>query len=164
MKKLLKDEVIKFLFGLISTTLGVLIALLINSYVDKQRDEKAYKLMLKAINIEATENQKILNESFILNYKPDNIVLREFNLKISDEIITNTIFLDHVSPDILKVMITYSMNLNRANNFRERDEKYKYEEKLYKKWQPKLTIAFKRVIDNCNSVIKDTIARTNLDY
>ncbi|WP_159477655.1 hypothetical protein [Dyadobacter sp. 3J3] len=64
MKTLLKEEFIKFWFGLISTAAGVLVALVINSGVERRNDHESYQSMIKAINIEAAQNEIILEQSF----------------------------------------------------------------------------------------------------
>src|ERR1700741_2596753 len=156
MKKLLKEEFVKFWFGFVSTTVGVFLALMINSYVDKQKDREAYNLMIKALNIEASENQKILTQSFLPNYEK-GIIFREFNLKLSDDLISNETVLEHASPGFIKALTAYSLNLRRANCFRERDEKYKYEQEFYQKWQPHLTESFSKVLIDCTGAINELI-------
>lgn len=159
MKKLLTEEFIKFWFGLVSTALGVLIALLINSRVDNIKEENTYKSMLKAINIEANENLIILNQSFKPNYV-SGIVRREFSTKNCDEFFTTKVFLDHTSTDIIGLLTDYNLNLKRANNFRVADEKYKYDQKLYRKWGKNLAIAFSEVLINCDTLIQDVVVKT----
>lgn len=109
MKKYLTEELKKFLLGLVSTASGVLIALLINSDVDEVRNKETYNSMLKAIKIEAIQNQKVLNESFILNYKL-GIVRRELSVKICDEFVTDKIFLDHAPTEVITHLTNYSLN------------------------------------------------------
>lgn len=148
----LKSELVKFSFGLVSTAMGVLIALLINSYVEHKKDEETYLSMLRAISNEAAANKQILNESFKANYKL-GIVRREFSTKTCEEFISNKIFLDHSNAKSDSLLIQYTLNLKRANNFRIADEKYKYDNVLYDKWGKDLTSAFTKVLNNCDVLI-----------
>lgn len=159
MKQFYNDEVKKILIGLISTTLGVLIALLINSSVERSKDRKTYNTILKAINIEAVANKRISEESFRQNI--NRIVYREFSYKISEDFLSNRIFLNNASADLINNMNNYILNLKRANAFRNAGEKYKYDPELDKKWGDTLRIAFTKVLDNCDTSIKELILTTN---
>ena len=154
MKKFLKEKRIEFLFGLISTAIGVLIALLINSEVNRNRDVKSFNSMLTAIEIEASQNEIVLRQSFIPNYK-SGIVRRKFNIRNCNTFLSNSVFLKYVDDKRLKLLMQYALTLERANNFKEADEKYKYEPDKYSKWSGDLTIAFGKVLENCNVLINE---------
>lgn len=156
MKKFLKEESIKFLFGLCSTALGVLIALLINSSVESHRDFHKYKILLKAIEIEALQNEIILEESFLSNYE-NGIIRRDFSLDVCEEVLTNEVFLNHASSCNISRLTDYILTLRRANNFRRADEEYKNNPiPSTTQYSKDLTIAFGNVLGNCEVIIKET--------
>jgi hypothetical protein len=159
MKKFLTEELIRFWFGLASTAIGVLIALQINSSVDHKRDNQTYNSMLIAINLEATQNKIILDQSFYPNYN-SGIVRREFSTKVCDDFLTTKIFLEHAPSNIIGLLTEYTLNLKRANNFRIADEKYKYDKTLYDNWGKDLTSAFSKVLNNCDTLIQSVVLET----
>jgi len=159
MKQSTKEELRKFLYGLLSTAMGVLIALLINSIVNRYNDKDRFDSMLKAINIEAIQNKTIYSESFIQNFRT-NIVRREFSTKICDEFLVSNIFLDNASPNITTTLIDYSLTIKRANSFRASDEKYKYDTITYRKWSKGLTESFARNLGKCDTLIDNVIKVT----
>ena len=150
------EEFRKFLLGLLSTASGVLIALLINSCVSKQKELATYHSMLIAVKIEAEQNEIVYRQSFKPNFEK-GIVRREFSIDNCDNYLNNEIFLKYIDQETLKLLMYYSLSLNRANNFRKSDEQYKYQPDQYKKWSADLTIAFERVLDTSKSLIDDVL-------
>jgi hypothetical protein len=60
-------EWIKAIVGFGISTLGFLVALLVNSYVGLLRDRKAFRTMLKAIKAEASSNKVIPRSTIALD-------------------------------------------------------------------------------------------------
>ena len=75
-----QEEWIKTIVGFATSTLGFLVALLVNSWVELRREKKSYRTMLKAIKAEASNNKIILNDSFLAHFR-DGVVVREFFLE-----------------------------------------------------------------------------------
>lgn len=152
MKKLLKEEFIRFLFGVVATTLGVFAALWADRLADEGRDKDSYHAMLRAVKVEATENQYILEQSFLPHYKT-NIVRRDFITTACDNALVARIFLDHAPRELLTTLTKYNLALDWANGLRHSDEKYKYDSVLFKKWEPDLQRHFTVVLDSCKVFI-----------
>jgi hypothetical protein len=160
MNKFIKEELIKFILGLISTTIAILIALLINSEVEKTKDKETFITIIKSVNVEALSNQKISEESF--RYNVNRIIYREFSYKLSEDFLGNKIFLTNASDSLINDMNEYILCLKRANVFRSANEKYKYDPVLDKRWGDTLRMAFTTVLENCDTSINRLIRHTNL--
>lgn len=158
-RQFLSEEAIRFILGLAATTLGVLIALLINSGIDKKNEKATYETMVKAINLESIQNNEIYENSFKPNYK-NSIIRRHFLTKVCDEYLANKIFLNNTSDSLLTNLITYTTYLKRANNFRDAGEKYQYDPVLYARWGSNLEKAFENLLPLCNEAIIDVYNST----
>ncbi len=152
MKQLVKEEFIRFLFGLTATAMGVFIALWVDNQADKRQEKDAYHAMLRAIRIEAAENQIILEQSFVPHFKT-SIVRREFITNVCDNAISTRIFLDHAPVMIITVLTKYTLALQWANDLRRADEKYKYAPEQYAKWEQEIQPRFTTVLDSCAALI-----------
>ncbi len=157
MNETVKTESIKFPFTIGSTLIGVLLALLINTWVDEKKEVSNYISMVKAINIEANTNRNVLEQSFLPNWKY-KIIMREFNLKASNEFISNNIFIKHTSPYDLNLLTQYYLSLQRANNMRDRDEKFKYDTLANASWLQQWRKAFPDILDQCKNSISNVIS------
>lgn len=152
MKKLLKEEFVRFLFGVVATTIGVFAALWADRLADEGRDKDSYHAMLRAVKVEAMENQYILEQSFLPHYQ-NNIVRRDFITTACDNALVARIFLDHAPKALITQLTQYNLALDWANCLRVSDEKYKYDTVLYQKWQPDLLRHFTQVLDSCKVFI-----------
>lgn len=158
-KKLLKEESIKFCFGLISTTLAILIALAINSKKDINDDISRYENITRAIKYEALQNEFILRESFEKYYDTDKIIMQKLSSKIAEESLKSDSFMNNADLNEIEVLIKYIINLKKANKFRDSDEEYKKNEKLYAKFGGSLTSAFSYVIKGTKASTQNILSR-----
>jgi hypothetical protein len=152
MKQLIKEESVRFLFGLAATAIGVFVALWVDSLADRRRDKDSYHAMLRGVRIEAMENKAILELSFLPHYQK-GIVRRDFITTACDNALVSRIFLDYASPQVLGNLTRYNLALDWANGLRLSDEKYKYDSLLYRKWEPDLQRHWTRVLDSCKVLI-----------
>jgi hypothetical protein len=118
-----QEEWIKTVVGFATSTLGFLVALLVNSFVEMQRDKKAYRTMLKAIKAEAGNNKVILNDSFLQFYR-SGIVVREFFLGTVVQYLASPLFIKHVKSSEMELLGAYLRNLKLANGYREKAEHF----------------------------------------
>jgi hypothetical protein len=156
MNKIIREEFIRFWFGLAATAIGVIVALYVDSYADRQRDKDAYRAMIKALNIEALENKIILEQSFLPNYVA-GIVHRDFSTKVCEDFVSTRVFLDHAPHETIAVLTGYILNLKRANAIRAADEKYKYNPALREKWDKGITAEFATVLERSKLIIPQVI-------
>jgi hypothetical protein len=159
MKKLIKEEAVRFLFGLAATAIGVFVALWVDSLADRRRDRDSYQAMLRAIRIEATENQFILDQSFLPHYKT-GVVRRGFITTACDNALVSRIFLDHAPQALLGSLTKYNLALDWANGMRLSDEKYKYDTLQYQQWEADLQRHFTTVLDSCKMLIPAVVKGT----
>jgi hypothetical protein len=122
------EEWIKTIVGFATSTLGFLVALLVNSYVELRRDKKAYCTMLKAIKAEAGNNKVILNDSFLRLYR-DGVVIREFFLGAAAQCLASPLFIRHVKSSEIGVLNAYLRNITLANGYREKAERFRLDPK-----------------------------------
>lgn len=160
MKKLLKEEFVRFLFGVVATTVGVFAALWADRLADESRDKDSYNAMLRAVKVEAMENQYILEQSFLPHYKT-NIVRRDFITTACDNALVARIFLDHAPRELLTQLTKYNLALDWANCLRLSDEKYKYDTMHYIQWEPDLQRHFAQVLDSCKVYIPRVAGEVN---
>tara|TARA_B100001146_G_scaffold222262_1_gene234331 strand:- start:81 stop:617 length:537 start_codon:yes stop_codon:yes gene_type:complete len=156
-KKLFKEEFVKFCFGLVATTLAILIALAINSRKDINDDISRYTNVTKAIKYEAIQNEFILRESFEKYFDTDKIIMQKLSSKIAEESLKSDSFMNNASSNEIEILIKYIINLKKANKFRDADEEYKKNEKLYDKFGDSLTWAFFYVIRGTKNSTQDIL-------
>jgi hypothetical protein len=152
MNKTVREEFIRFWFGLAATAIGVIIALYVDARTDRMRDRDTYNTMRKALYIEAEENKRILEQSFIPNYA-NGIVHRDFCTRVCDDFIAQRVFLDHAPDSTVATITNYILCLKRANTLRATDEKYKYDPPLREKWGKDIGVIFSEVINHCGQLI-----------
>lgn len=133
----IKSKRYEIILGLITSTVGLLLALLINSAVGYWNDGKTYASMLAAIESEAEYNQKVLDESFKPLFR-DGVVLREFSLTTVSQPMANPLFVAHAKQSDIEILNAYMRNLRLANAYRERSERIRFNESL-EPWSEGLT-------------------------
>lgn len=154
MEKFIKEQFISFLFGLASTAIGVLIALLINAKVEQLNDHKAFLGLIKALEVEIISNKVILDNSFLPNYN-DRIVYRKFNFELSSNLLTNKNFLAEAPKEVIDNLMSYTLELKRSNEFCLANTNYLYNPELNKKWGDSLRISWGKNLRNCKKAISD---------
>lgn len=158
-KEIIKEEGIRFWFGLASTALGVFIALSVNNCDGDNKDDERYKNMLTAIRAEALLNYDTLENSFMVYSVNDSIDIKnEFTFKIAEEFLKSEIFLSRTDQNDISRLARYILNLKKANTFKTADEKYKDEKKYFnKQYSNELKIfrkAFKSTLNSCDADIR----------
>jgi len=159
MNQIFKQEFIKFIFSLLATTIGVLIALVINSKVESNNDKDTFRTIIKSVNIEAVANRRISAESFRKNFQ--RIVYRGFSYRMSDDFLSNHIFLSNASDQLIDYMNDYILNLKRANALMTAAEKFKDEPAMEKKFGDTLRMGWIPVLNNCDTSINRLIQFTD---
>ncbi|WP_264536815.1 hypothetical protein [Flavobacterium sp. N1736] len=154
MGKFIKEQFVSFLFGLASTAIGVLIALLINSKVEQSNDHKAFLGLMKALKVEITANNVILEDSFLPNYN-DRIVYRKFNFELSSNLLSNKNFLAEAPKGVIDNLMNYTLELKRSNEFCLANTNYLYNPKLNKKWGNSLRESWGKNLHNCKIAISN---------
>ncbi len=116
------DLVYEILKGLLISTLGLLIALLVKSKIENLKDHRTYKWMLEAIDSEAESNKIILHDSF-LKYFDCGVVARGFSMETARQYLGNTIFLKQAGGSDIETLNMYLLHLSLANGYREINER-----------------------------------------
>jgi hypothetical protein len=119
-----REEWIKTVVGFATSTLGFLVALLVNSFVQSRRDKKTYLTMVKAIKAEADSNKTILEDSFLRYYR-EGLVVREFFLGAVAQYLASALFIEHVRSSDIEVLNAYLRNMKLANGYREKAERFR---------------------------------------
>ena len=122
------EEWIKTIVGFGTSTLGFLVALLVNSYVDLLRDKRAYRSMLGAIKAEAGNNKVIHKDSFMEFYR-DGLVVREFFLEVAAQCCANPLFIKHAKSSEIEILNAYLRNIKLANGYRAKAEYFRIDAK-----------------------------------
>jgi hypothetical protein len=153
---------IKTIVGFATSTLGFLVALLINSLVERRRDKKAFQTMLKAIQAEAGSNKVILNESFLQYYR-DGMVVREFFLGTVVESLASPLFIKHVKhvkPAQMELLGAYLRNIKLANCYREKAEHFWLEikRKEARDWLESILLVWDENLKQCQDSIDQVLA------
>jgi hypothetical protein len=154
-------EWIKTVVGFATSTLGFLVALLVNSFVEMQRDKKAYRTMLKAIKAEASNNKVILNDSFLQFYR-SGIVVREFFLGTVVQYLASPLFIKHVKSSEMELLGAYLRNLKLANGYREKAEHFWLDAKRQESrdWLASLLGVWDENLKQCQDSIDQVLAFT----
>ena len=105
------ELVYEILLGLVTSIIGLLIALLINSAVENRKERRVYKWMLEAIKSEAKSNWDILHESF-LRYFENGVVVRAFSIETTRQHLGNPMFVKHARRDDIEKLNTYLRHLS----------------------------------------------------
>jgi len=87
--------------------------------------------MLRTIKAEAKSNQVVLNDSF-LKYYDSGIVLREFGVETACQYLADPVFIKHAGPKELETLNAYLRNINLANAYREKAERFQLDERRQK--------------------------------
>jgi hypothetical protein len=156
-----QEEWIKTVVGFATSTLGFLVALLVNSFVEMQRDKKAYRTMLKAIKAEASNNKVILNDSFLQFYR-SGIVVREFFLGTVVQYLASPLFIKHVKSSEMELLGAYLRNLKLANGYREKAEHFWLDAKRQESrdWLASLLGVWDENLKQCQDSIDQVLAFT----
>jgi len=150
------DDLIKTIVGFATSALGFLCALLINSYIGWWHDNDAYHSMMRAIVTEANSNKVILNDSFLRFYE-SGIVLREFSIETVDHYMNDPLFVKHAEPLDLSILNNYFRNLKLANAYRDREERFRLDEKLRKDWLEPLIDSMRENLKLCQASIDEVL-------
>jgi hypothetical protein len=153
------EEWIKTIVGFATSTLGFLVALLVNSYVELRRDKKAYRTMLKAIKAEAGNNKVILSDSFMRFYR-DGLVVREFFLGAAAQCCASPLFIKHARSSEIGVLNAYLRNIKLANGYREKAERFRLDTKgkASQEWLEPLIDSWGDNLKRCHESIDQVLA------
>ncbi len=144
----------------VSTAIGVLVALTIDSVVDFYHEKNTFHSMLHSIQVEARDNQVIFEKSFKPNFE-NAIVYRSFNLKSFEQYWENTIFVEHASKEQISILSQYYLSLSRSNSLREAGKEYAYNDNLNDKFGNGLRKTWKENLTECEAGIKAVLAIQN---
>ncbi len=155
------DEWVKTIVGVTTSTLGFLIALLVNSYLELRRDKKTHRTMLKVIKVEASSNKIILKDSFWKYYR-DGVVLREFFLEAATQCCASPLFIKHAELNGIGILNAYLRNLKLANGYREKAESFLLDAKgrASQEWLPTLRNSWEENLKLCDESIEKVVALT----
>jgi hypothetical protein len=156
-----QEEWIKTIVGFGTSTLGFLVALLVNSFVEMRKEKKAYRTMLKAIKAEASNNKVVLNDSFLRFYR-DGIVIREFFLGTVAQCLATPPFIKHVKSSEMELLGAYLRNIKLANGYREKAEHFLLDAKRRdsRDWLDPLLDLWGKNLKQCQNSIDQVLALT----
>ena len=157
-----QEDWIKTLAGFVASTLGFLIALLVNTYVGWLREKKAYWVMLKAVEAEAIGNKVILNESF-LRFYDSGIVIREFSLIAVSQYLSDQVFINNADQSIIELLGAYVRTLRLANAYREKAEHLLLDSqgKKSKDWLDGIVMFWGENLKQCGAMIDRVLKVAN---
>lgn len=148
-----EKEKYKFFTGLVSTTLAILIALLVNSAVHARAEKNTYQTMIKAIKAEAKGNREILTKSFLPNYE-NGVVLRSFDDSYAESCMKQEIFIKNATDTLINILTSYKLEIQRANAYRVANEKLRFDQKGINIWGDNLRIAWEASLENIDFCLK----------
>ncbi len=99
------------------SALGFLLALLINGWLERKKEEETYDSMLLALHFEATANQAILDTSY-RKYFRKGLIIKEFSCSTATQMLGNPLFMKYASDDAIKLVNDYVVHLTLANGYR----------------------------------------------
>ena len=114
----IKENKLEFLANLIFSTLGFLIALTINNYMDERSERIAADSMMTAV-IEEVRNNKIILAHSVRPYYKDNLVVAKFDVSVLESSLANPYFIEHNDMNTILPFIEYSRALKLSNGFSE---------------------------------------------
>lgn len=143
----------------VASTLGFMIALLVNTLVGWRKEKKTYRLMLQAIAAEAESNQAILQESFLPYYEA-GIVIREFNLHAVTDYLSDQVFVKNADQSIVTLLGAYLRTLHLANAYRQKAEHFLLNPKgkETKDWLLGVRFSWKFNLEQCAALIEKVSA------
>jgi hypothetical protein len=153
----LRKERYKLVLSSLTASIGFLIALLVNSAIERHGDRQAYYSLQNAIRVEAQSNERVLHDSFD-KYFDGGLVLQEFNTAVVSQALSSPTFLKNSTKDEIAGLSSYVRNLTLANRYRERSEKWRLEEK--EDWVNALTKVWNANLDACQKSIT-AVSRIN---
>jgi hypothetical protein len=95
-----------------------LLALLINSAIQKSHDNDTYHSMLISIQPEARSNQEIMGRSYGEFYRKGNIILRDFSTSATEQSVANPLFVKEAPPYDLDLLNRYIRDARLTNGYR----------------------------------------------
>lgn len=119
--KHIQSEKYKTLLSVIVAASGFLIALVVNSTIERHHEYQVYLSMRQAIKIEAEANGETLESAFLRYYK-SGVVLQQFETAVVSQLMYSPIFLKFSQPDEVKILSRYYRSLALANRYREKSE------------------------------------------
>lgn len=145
----------KIVLSSVTAAVGFLIALLVNSGVERYRDHEAYLLMRHAIKLEAKANSDVLHTGFLKYYK-EGIVLQQFNTAVTTQFLSSPAFLKFSTSAEVSALSTYNRDLALANKYREKAELLSFEGKE-KEWLENLEIVWGENLKGCEASIASVV-------
>jgi hypothetical protein len=112
-----KKELPKLLLQGTVSALGFLLALLINGWVEQQREINTYHSMLSALRTEAAANRDIVNTSYE-KYFLAGLVIREFRYSTATQMLGDPLFMKYATPADIQLLNDYIGHLSLANGYR----------------------------------------------
>lgn len=147
------------LLSVVTTALGVLFGLLGNGYVAWRREKHAYRAMLAGIASEARNNNAVLYESFLANFK-NGIVVRGFSTATVGRCLGDPQFVKHANSTQLDSIYEYLRNVCLANSYRDMAERLQlgHDKRAVEMWQEALIDAWADNLERCKTSIDRVIA------
>ncbi len=115
------EEKYKLLLSTIVSSIGFLVALLVNSGLDRSREEQSYRSMVQAIKVEAQANREALETGF-LKYFEAGVVLQQFSTSVATQYLATPTFLKFSPKDDVSRLTQYVRLLTLSNKYREKVE------------------------------------------
>ncbi len=133
-----------------------MVALLVNSAIDRHREREAYYSVRNAVAVEAKSNERVLHDSFD-KYFDQGLVLQEFTTAVASQALSSPAFVKNSTSDEIAELSKYVRNLALANRYRERAEKWRSDEK--EEWLQALIAVWRLNLDACEKSVT-SVART----
>lgn len=152
-----KKEWPKTLLQIVVGALGFLLALGINSWVSSRNENDTYQSMLKAVRTEGEINNQVLKQSYDVFY-PNGIVLKEFSLTTTQQMMANSTFVKHAPPEYLDTLVVYIRDLSLANGYRRVNEQIQLSPTPYERWLDNIKVQWDEALNASRGDVTKVLA------
>ena len=144
------DELPKKALEVAISATGFWIALGIHSWIERRRDDKTFKSMLKAVKAELNSNITVINTSYAQFFDKESIILKDFSTIVVSQALANPLFISRLKEEDMKTLSQYQRNLELANSYRRAYESIAF--------APKPDTGWKKTIKKFwNTLMKDEV-------
>jgi len=155
----MKKTTVEALVSLIVTTFGVLLGLLLNSFITDRNDSGVYHAIANSVHSEAQANKAALTGSFEYYVPTGGLVMNEFRVDVTMNSLANPLFVRKTKPTEIEALNKYVRNLSQANNYARMARQVatanmpdvaRWNEALYQAWKSNL--------NDCSTSIDEILA------
>jgi hypothetical protein len=151
-------ELLTFIFGLFSTTIGFFSALYFNRRIENRKEFKTYSNIKRGIIAEIEQNQNTIRNSF--REYIHGVIFNELNTTSSDQQLTNNAFLKYTDSGLLVALQKYIRKCNLCNKQKNQLKDFRiFGDK--KNWEENLQESLAKTITDVEESMKDLATLLN---